>query len=72
MREETLRVREIHCADCEQAIRNSLGRVEGVGSVETDQATDSVRVSYDEARLNVEGIVGRLTDAGFPPVDTVE
>lgn len=66
MREETFRVQEIHCEGCETAIRNSLGRLDGVRSIEPDQAHDEVRVRYDEARVGAEEIAGRLAEAGFP------
>lgn len=69
MKEEKFRVDEIHCDGCENAIRTSLGRLEGIGAVEPDQATDEVRVAYDEAKLSPEQIVERLTDAGFPPAE---
>lgn len=67
MKEEKFRVQEIHCEGCENAIRNSLGRLDGVSVIEPDQATDEVKVGYDEARVRPGQIVERLTDAGFPP-----
>lgn len=70
MRVETFHVDEIHCESCAKSIRTSLGRLEGILSVEPDQATDSVRVGYDDGRVQASQIVGRLADAGFPPTET--
>lgn len=69
MKEATFRVQEIHCGGCENSIRNSLSRLEGISSVEPDQATDEVRVAYDETRVKVEEIVERLADIGFPAAE---
>lgn len=66
MREETFRVRQIHCGGCEKAISSSLGRLDGVTEVEPDQRTDEVRVTFDETQLDSEAIAARLADAGFP------
>ncbi len=69
MREQRFRVEEIHCEGCEHAIRNSLGRLDGVSVVEPDQATDEVTVGDDESAIEPEAIVERLADAGFPPAE---
>jgi copper chaperone CopZ len=66
MRQETFRVREIHCGGCERAISNSLDRLEGIEVVEPDQTTNEVRVSFDETVIDPETIGARLADAGFP------
>lgn len=66
MKDETFRVEEIHCDGCENAIRNALGRVDGVVEVTPDQATNEIQVSYDDAAVKRDDIVERLDAAGFP------
>ena len=65
----TIQVHEIHCEGCENTIRSALGTLEGVNLVEPDQTTDSVRVSFDPAKLTEEAIRTALAEVGYQPVD---
>ena len=64
----TLEVRcpDIVCEGCANAIRQSLGGVGGVKTVEVVVKNMSVRVAYDSAQTSEESLRERLVRAGFP------
>ena len=64
----TIKVREIHCAACENTIRAALSRLDGVRSVRPHQQTNEVRVSFNEAAVGEDELRARLTDLGYEPV----
>ena len=61
----TITAPDIVCGGCSNAIKNALGRVEGISGVQVD--VESKRVSVDHAStVSREEIVRVLDDAGFP------
>jgi copper chaperone CopZ len=66
MAQHTFAVQEIHCEACEQAIRKSLSRVDGIRTVEPDSSTNQVAVVYDETATDKQAIAERLATAGYP------
>jgi copper chaperone len=56
---------DIVCGGCAGAIKNALGKVNGVSQVEVDVETKTVKVSHG-GEVSREEIVGVLDDAGFP------
>jgi copper chaperone CopZ/cytochrome c biogenesis protein CcdA len=69
MAEQTFHVDDIHCAGCAGSIREALGRLDGVERVESDIATNSVRVTFAKAQVDGRAIAKRLAEAGFPVRD---
>ena len=61
------RTPDIECDGCANAIRASLGRLNGVVKVEVDVARKMVDVDYEPRELTETSIIDRLTGAGFPP-----
>ena len=68
MAQQSFQVQDIHCGACEDAIRKSLSRLDGVRIVEPDAATNRVEVVYDEAATGPGAIAERLATAGYPVV----
>jgi copper chaperone CopZ len=68
MAQQTFQVQEIHCGACEDAIRKSLARIDGVRVIEPDAATNRVEVVYDETQTDEGAIAERLATAGYPVV----
>lgn len=68
MPQHTFTVSDIHCDACENTIRKSLSRLDGVGEVRPDAASNQVAVSYDDAVTDVSMIAARLEVAGYPVV----
>lgn len=57
----------IHCEGCANAIKRSLGKLEGIQSVAVDVDAKTVTAQYDDARLHEPQIRERLEQSGFPP-----
>ncbi|MDP9442872.1 MAG: heavy-metal-associated domain-containing protein [Actinomycetota bacterium] len=66
MAQHTFAVQEIHCQACENAIRKSLSRMDGIRTVEPDSSTNQVAVVYDESSTDEQAIAERLATAGYP------
>jgi copper chaperone CopZ len=66
MARQSFQVKEIHCGACEDAIRKSLSRMDGVRVIEPDAATNRVDVVYDETQTNQTAIAERLATSGYP------
>jgi copper chaperone CopZ len=68
MAQQSFQVQDIHCGACEDAIRKSLARLNGVRVIEPDAATNRVEVVYDESQTDEAAIGERLASAGYPVV----
>jgi copper chaperone len=56
---------DIVCGGCAGAIKNALGRIDGVTSVDVNVDTKEVSVEHDDG-LSRERIEDILDNAGFP------
>jgi copper chaperone len=61
----TVTAPDITCGGCANAIKNALGRVDGVSGVDVDVATKQVTVRH-ESSIGRDRIVNVLDQAGFP------
>ncbi len=57
---------DIVCGGCANAIKNALGNVEGVQSVEVDVERKTVRVEHEIEKAPRESVVAVIEKAGFP------
>lgn len=64
----TLRVGEIHCANCENTIRTTLSRLPGVSVVVPSADTNDVKVSFDDTKVTEDELRARLEEIGFEAV----
>lgn len=61
----TLTAPDIVCGGCAGAIKNAVGRIQGVSAVDVDVETKRVTVDHD-AEVTQEHLAKVLDDAGFP------
>jgi copper chaperone CopZ len=64
----TFKVAEIHCANCENTIKTALSKLPGVSVVVPSSATNDVKVSFDDRKVNEDQLRDRLEEVGFAPV----
>ena len=64
----TLRVANIHCANCENTIRTTLSRLPGVSVVVPSADTNDVKVSFDDTKVTEDELRARLGEIGFEAV----
>ena len=63
----TFSVPDIECDGCANAIKNALGKVEGITAVQVDVPGKSVTVTHDE-KVSRETVSENLEKIGFPVV----
>lgn len=65
-------VPSISCGSCEAAIRNALGRMEGIHAIEPSHQTKQVTVTLDPATAQPSSIEATLAQIGHPPSGRVD
>ncbi|OGG41134.1 ATPase [Candidatus Kaiserbacteria bacterium GWA2_50_9] len=65
MKIETYRIRGMHCASCASIIEKSLGKVDGVDSVEVNVGTEKTKISFDETKTNVQQLSKTIEPLGY-------
>lgn len=59
------KVKGMHCASCASNIERTFKKVEGVESVEANYGTESVKVSFDESKVNPHHLSEKLEPLGY-------
>ncbi len=62
----TLTAPDISCAHCVMTIKEDVGALAGVASVEANEATKQVEISFDPNRVSVAQIEAAMDEAGYP------
>lgn len=61
-----LQAPDISCGHCVSAVKNRVGQLEGVESVDASAETKLIDVTFDGEKLNLEKIQAELADEGYP------
>lgn len=62
----TLSVPGMDCAACPITVKKALTKVPGVGKTEVSLEKREAKVTFDDAKTNVEALTRATTDAGYP------
>ncbi len=65
MTEVLLQAPEIHCDHCKSSIEGAVAALDGVQSVEVAIADATVRVDYDDARVEIDSIKKTIEEQGY-------
>ncbi|MEK7151371.1 MAG: heavy metal translocating P-type ATPase [Patescibacteria group bacterium] len=65
MHTQTYEVIGMHCASCSSIIEKTFKKVEGVQSVEANFATEKVKVSFDELKINPVELSKKIEPLGY-------
>lgn len=60
-----LNVEGMSCMHCVNAIKNSVGALEGVSSVDVDLEAKTVTIEYDETKTPLERIKEEIEEQGY-------
>jgi len=60
-----IRIEDMHCHRCEQAIQKSLCSLPGVREVEVDFASGQASVLYESGSVSVKDLMDAVTEAGY-------
>jgi copper chaperone len=66
--EKTITIPKINCIHCVKTIKNELGEIDGVKSVDGDPATKKVKIVW-ESPAELRKILETLNEIGYPPED---
>lgn len=69
MTETVLSVPEVHCEHCVSSVEGAVGALDGVDDVIVDLGTKSVKVKFDEARLEKRDIATVIEAVGYEVPD---
>ena len=56
---------QIRCGGCANKVKKTLSAVEGVNSVDVDLTTKSIKVSFDQAKTNVDALKDTFHQIGY-------
>jgi copper chaperone CopZ len=62
----TVTAPDISCGHCVASVKNALGALPGVTSVEADADTKRVEIDFDPGRVSLAQIEATLDEAGYP------
>ena len=65
MNSEKYNVSGMTCAACSLAIEKSVSKLDGIGEVKVNLITNTMEVSYDDARLGSDAIIEAVEKAGY-------
>jgi copper chaperone len=65
MTDVLLQAPEIHCDHCKMSIEGAVAALDGVESVEVAIADATVRVSFDDTRLQLASIKKAIEEQGY-------
>lgn len=62
----TLSVPDMNCAACPITVKKALTKVPGVSKTEVSLERREAKVSFDDAKTNVEALTRATKEAGYP------
>jgi copper chaperone len=62
----TVTAPDISCGHCVTSIKEAVGTLPGVASVDADPDTKRVEIDFDPGRVSLAQIEAALDDAGYP------
>lgn len=65
MEKVILKVEGMSCMHCENAVKNSVGELEGVSSVVVDLKGKTATVEYETSQVTLENIKNAIEDQGY-------
>jgi copper ion binding protein len=57
---------DISCGHCVATVKQAVGALPGVASVEADEKTKRVEIDFDPGRVSLAQIAAALDEAGYP------
>lgn len=65
MKNIVLNVEGMSCSHCENAVKTSVGSLEGVSNVLVDLAAKTVTVDFEESNVTIDQIKNEIKDQGY-------
>lgn len=68
MERTVLKVEGMSCSHCENAVKKSVGALDGVSAVEVDLKGKTVTVEYESSKVTLDKIKNEIEDQGYDVV----
>lgn len=68
MEKTILNVEGMSCSHCENAIKKSVGALDGVSAVTVDLKGKTVTVEYESSKVSLDRIKSEIEDQGYDVV----
>ena len=65
MTDITLNVPDISCGHCKSSIEGAISGLDGVDRVEVTIDSKTVDLSFDDASVSLDSIIGTIEDQGY-------
>lgn len=62
----TLSVPDMNCAACPITVKKALTKVSGVSKIDVSLDRREAKVTFDDAKVNVDALTRATKDAGYP------
>ena len=59
------KIKGMHCASCAGIIEKTLKKTEGVISAEANYGNESVKLSFDQNKINLESLSKKIEPLGY-------
>jgi copper ion binding protein len=66
MEHVTVTAPDISCAHCVATVKEAVGALPGVASIEADPESKRVEIDFDPGRVSLAQIAAALDEAGYP------
>ena len=61
-----LQAPDISCAHCVSSVKNRVGQLDGVETVDASSETKLIDITFDGEKLSLDKIQAELADEGYP------
>lgn len=65
----SLQAPDISCGHCVSSVKNRLGQLDGIESVEASAETKVIDVTFNAEAVSLEQIQAELADEGYPATE---
>ena len=67
-----IKTKGMSCSHCENTVKTSISKLDGIKEVIADATTNTAKVTYDESKTNIKAIENAITDAGYGVTEAVQ
>jgi len=67
-----IKTKGMFCSHCENTVKTSVSKLDGVKEVIADAKTNTAKVTFDESKTDVKAIENAITEAGYGVVEQVQ
>ena len=67
-----IKTKGMFCSHCENTVKTSISKLDGIKEVIADAKTNTAKVTYDDSKTDIKAIENAITDAGYGVEEPVQ